>query len=371
MSCEGIPISQLQSVVFPYTGTEQLVMVQGDKTVTGSLATIGDFIGVDIGEVTTLSGYWQSTADIVAAKEFLWDNAYTAVFAGEANWNDTYSIVSANSAAWSDITLNTGDTIPVSGVSGEMWFDSGSGTLYVYYIDPSDDGYWVSASGPQGPIGLTGAQGPTGPTGPSGPTGSTGPTGPTGPAGTQGIPGQTGPQGIDGARGEQGPTGATGATGATGPAGEDSTVPGPAGPTGPAGAISIANYSVVNGSRTSTGLLTLVEDVDVDGIGTVSAGAVTLGAGVYQIVLNGEFLEDDNDETDYFKINIRQDGANKAEVEIDEVGNSAIFNTTYESRGMIAVVQSASSQTIDIRAVEVGSATLQWRNVDVSILKLA
>ena len=127
----------------------------------------------------------------------------------------------------------------------------------------------------------------------------------------------------------------------------------------------------MDGSRNSTGLLTLVEDDDADGIGTVSAGAVTLGAGVYQIVLNGEFLEDDNDETDYYKINIRQDGANKAEVEIDEVGSTSTFGTTYESRGMIAVVQSASSQTIDIRAVEVGNATLQWRNVDVTILKFS
>ena len=240
--------------------------------------------------------------------------------------------------------ISISGTAPTSPADGDLWFDSDNGLLYIYYAEDGGSSQWVTAS-PQGPKGDTGA---------------------TGPAGEDST--------VPGPAGATGPAGEDGEDGATGPAGEDSTVPGPAGPagpTGPAGAISIANYFVVDGSRNSTGLLTLVEDDDADGIGTVSAGAVTLGAGVYQIVLNGEFLEDDNDETDYYKINIRQDGANKAEVEIDEVGSTSTFGTTYESRGMIAVVQSASSQTIDIRAVEVGNATMQWRNVDVTILKFS
>jgi hypothetical protein len=82
-------------------------------------------------------------------------------------------------------------TAPTSPETGDAWYDSASGDIFIYY-----DGVWVEASnandGPTGPAGPTGATGETGPTGanstvagPTGPTGATGSsiTGPTGPAG--------------------------------------------------------------------------------------------------------------------------------------------------------------------------------------------
>lgn len=68
--------------------------------------------------------------------------------------------------------LTISDTAPPYPNTGDQWFESDTGRLFVYY-----DSFWVEALG-----GTTGAPGPTGPTGPpNGPTGPTGPQGPTGP----------------------------------------------------------------------------------------------------------------------------------------------------------------------------------------------
>jgi hypothetical protein len=81
-------------------------------------------------------------------------------------------------------------TPPAVGVEGDVWFDSSSGTNYVYY-----DNFWVeinpNVQGPEGPIG---------------PKGDQGDVGPQGPQGIQGIQGEVGPQGI---QGETGPAGTT------------------------------------------------------------------------------------------------------------------------------------------------------------------
>ena len=206
-------------------------------------------------------------------------------------------------------------TPPSPATPGDVWFDTETGAVYVYY-----DNFWVEvgtsefggATGPTGPQGIQGVTGPTGPagedgadsevTGPTGPTGSTGPTGPTGPQGlgsqAQGyyetfldfavgagaVPGNVGdfwiiydedtiyiyteeqgwveagaligPTGAVGPTGAAstvpGPTGPTGATGPTGPVStEPSTVPGPTGPTGPTGATGAA--STVTGPTGPTG----------------------------------------------------------------------------------------------------------------------
>jgi hypothetical protein len=74
------------------------------------------------------------------------------------------------------------DTPPASPVEGELWFDSSTGILKIWYVDINSS-QWITAVGQQG------AQGTTGPTGPSGTggTGATGPTGPTGPSGGGGT----------------------------------------------------------------------------------------------------------------------------------------------------------------------------------------
>ena len=157
--------------------------------------------------------------------------------------------------------VTVSETAPSEPLEGDLWVDSVTLKLYVYY-----DSYWIQTSngdaGPTGPTGSTGSQGLTGPTGatgeagadslvtgPTGPTGAdslvTGPTGAdslvTGPTGATGADSSvTGPTGATGLTGADslvtGPTGAQGDLGPTGPTGADSVVTGPTGSIGPTGA---------------------------------------------------------------------------------------------------------------------------------------
>jgi hypothetical protein len=65
----------------------------------------------------------------------------------------------------------TSDTPPASPIDGDLWWDSTTGKLMVYYVDISGS-QWVEASpsspGPQGATGYTGYTGYTGFTGPAG-----------------------------------------------------------------------------------------------------------------------------------------------------------------------------------------------------------
>ena len=165
------------------------------------------------------------------------------------------------------------DTPPLDPAPGEVWFDTVSGAVFVYY-----DSFWVEVGtsefgGATGPTGATGEVGPTGPavTGPTGPQGEVGATGATGATGPI-VTGPTGPQGVGsqakgfyddyaefaaGAGASAGEVGdfyviyeentiyiyteedgwieAGALIGATGPTGADSTVAGPQGVTGPQG----------------------------------------------------------------------------------------------------------------------------------------
>jgi hypothetical protein len=74
------------------------------------------------------------------------------------------------------------DTPPTSAKSGDLWWDSVGGQLYIYFIDPNTS-QWVTAinntggQGPQGTQGIQGIQGIQGPTGATGPQGIQGPQG--------------------------------------------------------------------------------------------------------------------------------------------------------------------------------------------------
>ena len=59
------------------------------------------------------------------------------------------------------VLIRTGDTPPLNPLAGELWFESDTGNLYVYY-DDGDSAQWVHISG------ATGVEGPTGLTGPAG-----------------------------------------------------------------------------------------------------------------------------------------------------------------------------------------------------------
>lgn len=93
-------------------------------------------------------------------------------------------------------SVTLGDTPPAAPLIGELWWDSTSGNLFVWYDDGTSI-QWVPATATT--AGLPGPAGPTGPTGPPGadstvpgPAGPTGPTGPAGPQGPQGIQGPPG-----------------------------------------------------------------------------------------------------------------------------------------------------------------------------------
>ncbi len=88
-------------------------------------------------------------------------------------------------------------TPPSAPNNGDMWFDTESGTIKVYYND-GDTSQWVTAAGTQGAIGFTGSQGIQGVTGF---VGSQGIQGVTGFVGSQGVVGFTGSQGIQGVTG--------------------------------------------------------------------------------------------------------------------------------------------------------------------------
>ena len=162
------------------------------------------------------------------------------------------------------------DTVPpVAAIAGDLWWDTNTGQLKIYYQDINGI-QWVDAaqgalggqgpSGPTGPIGATGAQGTpggatgvTGPTGVVGVTGATGVVGVTGPTGVVGVTGPTGVVGVTGATGVvgvTGPTGVVGVTGATGVVGVTGAT-GVIGITGPTGATGAA--STVPGATGATG----------------------------------------------------------------------------------------------------------------------
>ncbi len=54
------------------------------------------------------------------------------------------------SVSISQMTIS--DVPPAGGFHGQQWWDSDSGKVYVYYIDPSGDGVWVQTSGGGGTV---------------------------------------------------------------------------------------------------------------------------------------------------------------------------------------------------------------------------
>ena len=198
---------------------------------------------------------------------------------------------------------------PTNPEIGELWYDTVSGRMYIWF-----DNFWVDSnpdgsrgptgprgplgfdgiqgqpglSGPQGPQGVAGPLGPQGNRGPQGPQGLSGPQGPTGPRGLSGPQGPTGPQGPQGlgAQGPTGPTGPQGVNGPTGPSGP-SGASGPQGPTGPQGpqgqlfnggtltnAVSILDST--QSVSTTTGALTVAGGVGIGGTLTFNQSLETV-----------------------------------------------------------------------------------------------
>ena len=136
--------------------------------------------------------------------------------------------------------------------------------------------------------------------------------------------------------------------------------------------IKFAQYSKSSGTINSDLVIPITEEIDPDNIGTVSSGTVTLGAGTYQITHYGEYYEDDDFDNHYL-INTRHNGSNKTTFVINETQG---VGGGYKPQSASFLITSTSSQTVNIFADEVapgfgGNATLEYRNVRLSILKLA
>ena len=115
-------------------------------------------------------------------------------------------------------TVAISTTAPSAPDVGDLWWDSDTGKLAIYYQDINSS-QWVTASGnsgPTGPAGAQGAAGAAGAQGAAGAAGAQGAQGAAGAAGAQGAAGAAGAQGDQGLTGAQGNPGAAGAQGATG-----------------------------------------------------------------------------------------------------------------------------------------------------------
>jgi hypothetical protein len=152
-------------------------------------------------------------------------------------------------------TVAISTTAPSAPDVGDLWWDSDTGKLAIYYQDINSS-QWVTASGnsgPTGPAGAQGAAGAAGAQGAQGAAGAAGAQGAAGAAGAQGDQGLTGAQGNPGAAGAQGATGSgaqgdQGLTGAQGAAGST----GAQGATG-SGAQGAAGAQGNNGAQGATG----------------------------------------------------------------------------------------------------------------------
>ena len=140
------------------------------------------------------------------------------------------------------------DTPPENPLNGNLWWNSNTGRLKIYYEDV-DSSQWVDAVPATGTVTLSGQGGSTGtvdlsnyytkaevdnsianielipgPQGIQGEPGIDGLPGATGATGPKGDKGDTGDQGPQGIQGPQGPQGDTGPTGPQGPAGTDASI---------------------------------------------------------------------------------------------------------------------------------------------------
>jgi len=202
------------------------------------------------GSPTSSTLWW----DTVSGTFFVW---YTDMSGSQ--WVQAAPSGTGNGGGGSGSIIQS-NTAPTSPTASTLWWDEVSGRLYLWYTDGSGS-QWVDAA-PNTP-GATGA---------TGPTGATGARGATGTAGANGATGASGSAGASGATGATGTAGANGATGATG-------LQGPVGATG-AGALSSLNYVQVLGNVSSPPV--------VNANGTILSLTITTTGGPVELVGSGD-----------------------------------------------------------------------------------
>jgi len=115
-----------------------------------SLAYSYDAVENDFGSValTTLTN-----GDVLQYDGTDWTNAQLDALPTQTGQSGNYLTTNGSAASWAAIDIPPGttvsDTAPSTPESGQLWWDSSDGTLYIYY-----DSYWVQA--------VTGITGPRG-----------------------------------------------------------------------------------------------------------------------------------------------------------------------------------------------------------------
>lgn len=139
-----------------------------------------------------------------------------------------------------------------------------------------------------------------------------------------------------------------------------------------ASTIKIAQLSAVDGvlnsfSPTNTTIPFTVSS-DPNNIISVSNGVITpTSNGVYQIVWSGEFAEDDNDSSDYFKLQFKAGTSILAQDIVNETGSS----NTYEYKNLFVLHSNSNLTTYSAVAERVSGTGLSYKNQKLVILKLS
>ena len=127
--------------------------------VTGSSLT-------SVGTIT--SGTWNGTTIALAnggTGATTQAGAANAVLPAQTSASGKYLTSDGSNVSWASVNggFSIGTTPPASPSAGQAWFNSTTGTAYVYYND-GNSSQWVQVIGPQGPAGPTGPQGASGAT---------------------------------------------------------------------------------------------------------------------------------------------------------------------------------------------------------------
>ena len=202
----GFTGSQGIQGVTGFTGSQGIQGVTGFTGLQGIQGVTGFTGSQGIQGVTGFTGSFGNTG-FAGSIGFTGSRGATGFTGSVGNTGFTGSLGFTGSQGFNTQTVATAPTTPNN---GDLWFDTESGTIKVYYND-GDTAQWVTAAGVQGAIGFTGSRGATGFTGSFGNTGFTGSFGTTGFTGSFGATGFTGSFGATGFTGSM-PT-AGGSTG--------------------------------------------------------------------------------------------------------------------------------------------------------------
>lgn len=204
MAETGIKISKLPDFELPYTGEEQIPLVQRGITKAGTIESFVSYLTAPLvseeeiaersipwtstfstvsaasadwmstyttmsttsadwvstyttmsttsadwastyGSVLSLSARWDSAYIQLQAYSDFWQNTYTTVDSNSSNWEGTFNTVQANSATWG-VGVRFQPTAPTVAEEGNLWFNETTGKLFAYYDDNTSE-QWVDVSG--------------------------------------------------------------------------------------------------------------------------------------------------------------------------------------------------------------------------------